>query len=317
MKELIPEITVLMPVYNAEKYLRRALESVLNQTFKNFEFLIINDGSTDTTVNIINSYNDPRIRIVTQENAGVAKALNKGLNLASCELIARIDADDICTLDRLEKQVDFMNKNPEYIVIGSDCNAIDENGEFIYKQVNISYEHEDILKTMYKYCPFMHTSVMLRKSFALKVGGYPERAHNFEDHLLWIKMSSLGKFKNFTEVLGSFSINPESVTMDDRDMGEEFGRLKRKAIETGEITEQEELRILVCKNRFSPREKRKSYYRMVAKKYLWNNYEPRKARKHLIKVIKMEPLKMSNYFLLGMSFLPQQLIMYIYKKVKE
>src|SRR5690348_7082970 len=114
-------VTVLMPVYNSEKYIWAAIHSVINQTWNDFELLIVNDGSTDGTQEIIKSFADDRIVLINQENGGVAKALNKGLMHAKGDYIARFDADDICFPDRLEEQVNFLDKHEDYVVVGSDA----------------------------------------------------------------------------------------------------------------------------------------------------------------------------------------------------
>ena len=115
-----PLVTVLMPVYNGEKYLREAMDSILKQTLTNFEFLIIDDGSKDSSVKIINSYNDPRIKLVKNEiNLGISKTLNRGIELASAELIARMDADDISYPSRLQKQYDYFTNNPECALLST------------------------------------------------------------------------------------------------------------------------------------------------------------------------------------------------------
>src|SRR5205823_5408269 len=115
-----PEITVLMPAFNAGKYIREAIKSVLQQSLANFELLIINDGSTDDTLSIALSFNDRRIVVVNKEHEGIAVALNTGLKLASAPYIARFDADNICMPDRLEKQVNFLHDHSDYVLVGSD-----------------------------------------------------------------------------------------------------------------------------------------------------------------------------------------------------
>src|ERR1700755_1199399 len=117
--ETNPMITVLMPAYNAEHYIAEAIASVLQQTYANFELVIVNDGSTDGTRNIIKTFRDPRIKLIDQANMGVAAALNTGLGHARAPYIARFDADDICYPERLEKQLDFLQSNPDYILVGS------------------------------------------------------------------------------------------------------------------------------------------------------------------------------------------------------
>lgn len=310
------EVTVLMPVYNGEKFLKEAIDSILNQTFTDFEFLIVNDGSTDGTEAIILSYNDPRIKLITQPNGGVAKALNTGLKQASGKYIARMDADDFSTPERLQIQYDFLQQNPGYILIGSDVNYISEEGEFIFRYINPAYTHEQLKNVIYQDCSFVHSTVFFVKEIAISLGGYPERAHSFEDHLLWTKFIREGKICNLEMVLGSYRFNVSSVTIDEKDMDKNFLRIKRKALQTGELSIEDEKGLLSSKKKLSNAKKECSYNRMLGKKYLWNNYQPAKARKHLIKAIQAEPFNVKSYMLWGMSLLPAKLIKKIYTKFK-
>ena len=128
-----PKVTVLMSVYNGEKYLQEAIDSILEQTFKDFEFLIINDGSTDKTGEILESYHDLRIKIINNEkNIGLTKSLNKGLKLARGEYIARQDADDISMPERLEKEVEFLETHQDYAVVGAFAKIINKNSEILF-----------------------------------------------------------------------------------------------------------------------------------------------------------------------------------------
>ena len=109
----MPQVSVVTSVYNGEEYLEECVDSILNQTFQNFEYIILNNGSTDGTARILQRYTDPRLRIIHQENLGISKSLNKGINLSNSDLIARLDADDFSSPQRLEKQVTFMEKHPD------------------------------------------------------------------------------------------------------------------------------------------------------------------------------------------------------------
>ena len=139
----MPKISVVMPAYNAEKYIGEAIESILNQTFKDFEFIIINDGSVDHTKEIIREYNDPRIVLLENDkNRGIVLSLNKGLDAATGKYIARMDADDIATKDRLEKQLEFLQVK-SYDMVGCNAIKIDENGKEI-GYLNFPTAHEII-----------------------------------------------------------------------------------------------------------------------------------------------------------------------------
>ena len=132
IKANTPQITVLMPVYNGEKYLRQAVDSILNQTFKDFEFLIINDGSTDKTLAILQEYKNKRVKIINnKKNIGLTKSLNKGLKLAKGKYIARMDADDISLSNRLRKQIDFLDKHNKIGVLGTQMKIINNSNKIV------------------------------------------------------------------------------------------------------------------------------------------------------------------------------------------
>src|SRR5690606_17712108 len=151
---------VILPVYNAEKYVKEAIESVLNQTYKHVEFLIINDGSTDTSKEIILQFDDPRIRYIENEqNIQLIKTLNKGIDLAKGKYIARMDADDRCSIHRFQKQIDFLERNPSYVLCGTWATIIDSNGTKTGRIKRI--DSSALLKAnMLFTTPFIHPSMM-------------------------------------------------------------------------------------------------------------------------------------------------------------
>jgi glycosyltransferase involved in cell wall biosynthesis len=310
------EVTVLMPVYNAEKYLTEAIDSVLNQTFTDFELLIINDGSTDKSVDIISQYSDKRIRLIHQANGGVSAALNTGLTHAFGKYIIRFDADDICHSNRIALQYKFMEENPEYILAGSDADYITKEGEYIFTFTNKGHSDIEIRKFSTDSCPFIHSSVIYKKDVVLSLGGYEIKAHTFEDYFLWMKLLNKGKVYNFNTPLIKVRFNPESVTVDNKDYTKTFKLLHKKALATGVITDEEEVLILKSIKKLDANKKEISYHRMLAKKYLWNNYKPKEARKHLISAIKLKPWQINGYGLFILSFLPKKIIQKIYQSIK-
>ena len=209
-----PKITVLMSVYIGERYLREAIDSILNQTFRDFEFLIINDGSTDSTVEILKSFKDPRIKIINNnKNIGLTKSLNKGLRLAGGEYIARQDADDISLPRRLEIQVAFLDKNPDYALIGSSYHQIDENGG-ICSLIKVLIEDSDIREGLKKQNWFGHGCVMIRKDVLQEVGGYDEKYKLAQDYDLWLRIAELYKVANIEEPLYCWRIEPSGISKD-------------------------------------------------------------------------------------------------------
>ncbi len=205
-----PLVTVLMPVYNGEKYLREAIESILNQTFTDFEFLIINDGSTDNTKEIILSYNDKRIRYIENEtNIKLIDTLNKGIKLAKGKYIARMDCDDISLPKRLEKQVDFMERNPDITVCGTHLKTIGSGIASVWKTAETQ---EEIICNMLFNSPMNHPTVVFRKE---ELGDYLYYSKDYphaEDYELWFRLSERFKLANLDSAQYLYRIHSEQVT---------------------------------------------------------------------------------------------------------
>lgn len=184
-----PSVTVLMSVYNGEKYLREAVNSVLNQTFRDFEFLIINDFSTDGTAAILKSYDDPRIRLINnEENMGLTRSLNKGLKLARGRYVARMDADDISLAERLEKQAIHLDTHPEVALVGSMYEIIDGSGKSI-TTCKSAMNSESIYYTSLFFCCIAHSSAMFRKDLVQELGGYDVTLRRAQDADLWYRIT--------------------------------------------------------------------------------------------------------------------------------
>ena len=188
-----PLVSVLMPVYNGEPYLREAVESILNQTFTDFELLIIDDASTDRSPEIIRSYQDPRIRVIRNPtNRGVAYSRKKGLELAVGEYVAVLDADDVAFNDRLQIQADFLDANPDICLVGSVYEVIDEDGEVKFTQ-EVPTDPLTIRWKLLFGNQIGHSTVMFRRRDALDVGGYDEQVFAGEDFDLWVRLAARGK----------------------------------------------------------------------------------------------------------------------------
>lgn len=304
-----PHITVLMPVYNAEKYIHEAIASVLTQTFEDFELLIINDGSTDGTLQIIQSFDDPRIVVVSQDNRGVAAALNVGLKLAKAPYIARFDADDICYHERLQLQYGFMLSNPEYSVIGSSADYVDAEGHYVFTNYVGGFSDEEIKALNYRVCPFIHSTVFYKKEIIVANGGYSELAYTFEDHFLWTGILQTEKVCNMQRPLIKVRLNPESITIDEKWHSPQFIEIKYNAIKNRSISLADaEALMQLAGNRLPDTIKQGSYYALCGKKFLVNNYQPAKARRHIVKAINVQPYRLNNYLLYIASYLPQSVL---------
>jgi glycosyltransferase involved in cell wall biosynthesis len=186
-----PKVTVLTTIYNGKAYLNEAIESVLNQTYSDFEFLIIDDTSTDNSVEIINSYQDPRIRLFKNEkNIGQTASLNIGLGLSMGKYIARLDQDDVCLPKRLEEQVDFMQKNPAVAIVSSWEYTIDPEGNKIGVWKRTIDDYGIFLGfILLGLCPVWHPSVMFLKDEILNLGCFNTDYGPAEDYELWSRIA--------------------------------------------------------------------------------------------------------------------------------
>ncbi len=309
------DITVLMPVFNGGKYIREAIDSVLGQSFVNFELLIVNDGSTDGTEAIILSYTDPRVVLHNIKHGGVSKALNTGLALARGRYIARFDADDICFPHRLATQFQFLEKNNDHILTGSDAIYIMEDGEHLFDFTCAGHTNASIRKDLYVFCPVIHSAVMYRKDAVIKAGGYSLLAHNFEDYLLWVQLAAMSKLHNIPEALIKVRFNPSSVTIDEKWRGDLFRRLKRNIILKGSIAEAEGntiKEILTTQDTIALKEG--AYHALCGKKFLTDNYQPGRARKHFVWSIQKKPLRLDSYALYAVSFFPRSFINWLHRR---
>ena len=185
-----PEITVLMSACNAERFLKNAVHSILAQSYSNFEFIIIDDGSSDNTWNMLTGLKDSRIKLVrNRENKGLTRSLNEGLKLARGTYIARMDADDISLPRRLEQQKIFLDKHPATAMVGCWIEVIDENGQKT-KRFNFPIVPYLLRWRLLFTNIFAHSAVMFRKDAALDIGGYSEKMRYAQDYDLWSRTRS-------------------------------------------------------------------------------------------------------------------------------
>ncbi|MDD3435733.1 MAG: glycosyltransferase [Candidatus Gastranaerophilales bacterium] len=207
----MPKISVIMTVYNTkEEYLREAVESILNQTYKDFEFIIINDGSINNAKDVILSYDDKRIKYFENEkNIGLVKSSNKGLDIAQGEYIARMDSDDISMPERFEKQIKFMEENPEITVLGTYFKILPTN-----ETVKPPTKNDEIVEhLLYVNSAFAHPSVMLKKSLLDKYSArYNENYQYAQDYGLWLSLINKAVFANLDEVLLYYRVHGLSVS---------------------------------------------------------------------------------------------------------
>lgn len=205
-----------MTVYNGEKYVNNAIESILSQTIRNFEFIIVDDGSKDKTLEIIKSYakKDKLIRIIKNHvNIGVTRSLNNAIRESNGEYIIRQDADDISLPNRIEIQLNFLEENPDYAFCG--CNGIiKQNNQELTKY----FEYEEIIDNLIKENCFAHPTIAIRKRILTQYGFYDENFHYGQDYELWCKLILYFhlKAKNLSEKLTIINMPQERLLMKDR-----------------------------------------------------------------------------------------------------
>ena len=208
-----PIVSFVLPIFNAEYFLFDSINSILGQSFPYWELLIVDDGSTDNSLTVINSFNDYRIKILKNEiNRGIVNALNQGLRAAQGKYIARMDADDICEPERIERQVEYMEANPNIILSGTKAKVIDGNGVWQNGLIEVISGDQRIKAALLFSCPFVHPSIMIRRE-ALIVSGlqYDTRISYAQDYVLYSQLWKYGSFGNLPQPLLRYRVHGKEV----------------------------------------------------------------------------------------------------------
>jgi len=229
-----PELSIIMSVYNDSKYLGSAIDSILNQSYTDFEFIIINDGSTDDSLAVINRYasRDNRIKSIDQENIGLTRSLNKGIIMSTGRYIARMDSDDISNPERLKIQVQFLKNNTDYALVGTNVVKIDTDGRDI--SINrTKYHHKAIIATLKNRNCFVHGSVVINKSLLDGELRYDEKFRYAQDYKLWTEIASKYKVANLKNALYKLRIHEKSISFKNVEQQCVFAGIVAYEFETG------------------------------------------------------------------------------------
>ncbi len=223
-----PRISVIMSVYNCASNLPSAVRSILEQTYANFEFIIVNDASTDETEQVLGQFDDCRIQVLTNgQNLGLTKSLNRGIRVARGQYIARMDADDLSVPHRLETQLDFMDQHPGYALVGSSYYVIDESG-ITNSHVTVLTDSAMIKDGLMRQNWFGHGSVMIRKTALDAVGGYDEQFVYSQDYDLWLRLSEKYEVANIKEPLYFWRKSKSAITCNKSAEQRNYARLAQK-----------------------------------------------------------------------------------------
>jgi glycosyltransferase involved in cell wall biosynthesis len=209
-----PTVSVMMPVYNTKRYVAEAVESILAQTFTDFEFLIVDDGSSDGSLGILERYaaRDSRIRLACLPHRGIVAARNHALGLATGEFCAVMDSDDVALPERFSRQVEYLRDHPDVICLGTGYISIDEKGRPISNLRVVTDETEIQEHLLSGVCPIRQPSVMMRRAAVESVRGYREEFSTAEDPDLWLRLGEIGLVVNLPDVLIKYRVHFQSVS---------------------------------------------------------------------------------------------------------
>ena len=230
-----PLISVIMPVYNAGQYLVEAVESILGQELTDFEFIIINDGSTDDSSGILGNFaeRDPRLLVVNRPNGGYSSALNEALERTRGRFIARMDADDISLPARFSRQVEFLQRNREHVAVGTKAIVVDREGDPVtFRDCPIDHDTIDGDHMKGFGGQIVHPSVMIRREAMEAVGGYRTEFEPAEDLDLFLRLAEIGRLANLSEFLLKYRLHDKNTSV--TRVREQFLKSKRAVLEAGE-----------------------------------------------------------------------------------
>jgi len=299
------DISIVMSVNNGAKYLQDSIESVLNQSFTNFEFIIIDDCSVDDSLNIINKYKDSRIKVFSNNrNLGLASSLNKGILNANAKLIGRMDCDDICLPNRFSEQFNFMQNN-NIVALGSNVIIIDQDGNELYTS-NLPLNNSEIMERFPK-SPFYHSSVLMKKESIFECGMYNEFMRTSQDVVLFNKLAKIGKLSNIKTPLLKYRILPDQISTRTTKENKKLAVIVNKAINDIELSDSDKLFLstVTKKKNKSLRISKSIYFIKLAKSLVLIKASKRKIWKFIFLSFFSNPLNTKIYNLIILIILPE------------
>lgn len=293
-----------MSVYNASRYLREAVESILSQTFRDFEFIIIDDGSTDASPQLLREFaaRDPRVRLSVRDNKGLTVTLNQALAQARGEFVARMDCDDVALPDRFQKQLDYLRSDPSLVCIGGHFELIDDKGRLLTRLRPPSDDQAIQKLLLAGHTAISHPAAMMRREAVMRVGGYDPYFKTTQDLDLWLRLGEIGRLGNVPDVVLKFRQHGGSVSETRREEQRRFGReaceraWKRRGITDGKYEADEPWR---------PGRDRASRHRFALRYGWWgfNSAARRTALVYGMKAVRIAPWDLAGWKLLAAAAL--------------
>ena len=304
---MTPELSIIMSVYNSEDTIQAAVRSILDQTFTDFEFIIVDDGCSDQTIPLINELTDPRIKLITNDvNIGLTRSLNKAIAASAGRYIARQDADDVSLPGRLEKQVEFLNTHPDVTLLGTTRGTLDETGKMISTITLLENPcHDDFIK---RNC-LVHGSIVIRREALIEAGGYNELFRFSQDYELWLRISKTHKVMNLQEPLYGVRRHGNRVTLTKMTQAGLF-RMLALNLARGKVSDEvlEEVRqngIEAYYDHLNDEDKLKYHRSAKNRSVKYKSYD--EARYHLKKIAELVPSSLiSRLELAKLSFMTRQ-----------
>jgi cellulose synthase/poly-beta-1,6-N-acetylglucosamine synthase-like glycosyltransferase len=301
VSSVFPQVTVVMPVFNAERYVCEAVESILSQTFGDFECLVFDDGSSDRSFELISQYprRDSRVTVFQGDHEGYARWLNRGIELARGNFIARMDADDISLPDRFMRQVRFLSENPSVVAVGCDAYCIDQDGDMI----GVARHETDSLELQKsllegKLGVIAHPTAMIRRDALVRAGRYRPEYEPTEDLDLWLRLLGEGQLANIPDLLFKYRYHSSSVSHTRAERQQQLTRLL-----LDEHRRQHQLPPLPHNATSFEAPSVAAEHRRWARSSLALGHRST-ARKHLRYAMQTERLSIQGWILLGASRLP-------------
>ena len=290
-----PTVSVIMPAYNSRRYVGLTIDSILAQTFRDFEYIVVDDGSTDGTDAVIRKYlADSRVRMYRRPNTGIVGACNDAVGMASGEFLARIDSDDVAKPEKLEKQVAFLRARPDHVACGTQVETIDPYGAVLHPMQH-KLTHEEIDAQLMRGVGFamVNPAVMMRRDALLKVGGYRKKYETAEDLDLFLRLAEVGKLANLPDYLLQYRQHYKSINHTKHDAQRQMKRgMMEEAYARRGVAMPENLVF----NRTSP----PPQYEQTCRWGWWalkhgNRYA---ARRHAVDAMRLAPLRLDSWRLL-------------------